>query len=328
MPHRYCAARTGRCRAAGWRRAVVPCRGTAVSRRQPDHMPPHTSNSAPTCTPLRARSSACLPPGRQGRSRAHPAARGFAPVARTGLAGSAGGGEAAQPLPARVGRVHRLRRVRDWLQLLGFETEQQAPGCWRPRCGTERWRCSAQAWRSTAGDPARLPLRPARLPGRGQTGARHAPARADLNHAAGRKAVGRPRHPCPRNRGILSPSTPTAPVRQPLALAAGVPLRPAWQKRTRRRTRHHQQPLELTAVIQGLSAQAPLPRQPHLDSQYTCAASPNGMPGWKARAAGRPPQRNRSRTRTSGSSSTISFRAGATRSSGIRVRGPRRRPRQ
>ena len=49
------------------------------------------------------------------------------------------GGEMAQPFLPESGEFIAPWRVRDWLQLLGFETEQQVQGCWRPAVRTERW---------------------------------------------------------------------------------------------------------------------------------------------------------------------------------------------
>ena len=48
-------------------------------------------------------------------------------------------GEAARPFLPETGDFIAPWRVRDWLRLLGFETEFQLQGCWRPAVRSERW---------------------------------------------------------------------------------------------------------------------------------------------------------------------------------------------
>ncbi len=90
-----------------------------------------------------------VPEGRAITSASTRRACGGRPEARPAAPKPRAGRRRAVPAPCR--RVHRLRRLRDWLRLLSFEVEAGRFGCYVPPVTSARW-VSRFAWMERAGD--------------------------------------------------------------------------------------------------------------------------------------------------------------------------------
>jgi SAM-dependent methyltransferase len=155
MPHRWLALPEAAeaCEAAGPASviAVAPPRGIAlVTHAAALPFPeasldlvvlPHTLEfSADPHAVLREVERVLVPEGRVVISGLHPYSLWGLRQWRARWASRLGcQGEIAQPFLPESGDFIAPWRVRDWLQLLSFQTEDQAQGCWRPAVRTERW---------------------------------------------------------------------------------------------------------------------------------------------------------------------------------------------